>query len=140
MEHRTSDRSSRRVGDVDEGCLVHMSAMLTDRGITVQTAAFVASVMGAAMLIGRIGTGYLLDRFFASRVAVLLFGGAALGIGLLMIGREPSIAFIGAFLVGLGLGAEVDMIAFLVSRYFGIRSFAEIYRALSPWQAHLAHS
>jgi MFS family permease len=109
------------------GCVVHMAAMLTDRGITVQTAAFGASVMGAAVLIGRVGTGYLLDRFFASHVAALLFGGAAVGMGLLMISSAPSVAFIGAFLVGLGLGAEVDMIAFLVSRYFGLRSFAEIY-------------
>jgi cyanate permease len=27
-----------------------------------------------------------------------------------------------AFLVGLGLGSEVDIIAFLMSRYFGLRS------------------
>lgn len=38
-----------------------------------------------------------------------------------------SIALIAAFLIGLGLGAEVDLIAYLVSRYFGLRSFAEIY-------------
>jgi len=109
------------------GCLVHMSAMLTDRGLTAQTAAFGASLMGAAVLIGRVGTGYLLDRFFASRVAAVLFGGTAVGIGLLMIGSAPSVAFLGAFLVRLGLGAEVDIIPFLVSRYFGLRSFAEIY-------------
>lgn len=56
-----------------QGCLVHMTAMLTDRGITAQTAAFGASVMGAAVLLGRVGTGYLLDRFFASHVAALSF-------------------------------------------------------------------
>ena len=44
-----------------------------------------------------------------------------------MIGRTLAITFLGAFLIGLGLGAEVDMIAYLVSRYFGLRSFAEIY-------------
>ena len=60
-------------------------------------------------------------------VAAFLFGGAAVGIGLLTIGSAPSIAFAGAFLVGLGLGAEVDIIAYLISHYFGLRSFAEIY-------------
>ena len=30
-------------------------------------------------------------------------------------------------LVGLGLGAEVDLIAFFISRYLGLRSFGEIY-------------
>ena len=110
-----------------QGCLVHMTASLTDRGMSVQTAAFGASLMGAAVLIARVGTGYLLDRFFGSYVAALFFLGAAVGIGLLMIGRTLSITFLGAFLIGLGLGAEVDIIAYLVSRYFGLRSFAEIY-------------
>jgi MFS family permease len=110
-----------------QGCLVHLSAMLTDRDIAVQTAALGASVAGAAVLIGRVGTGYLLDRFFGAYVAALFFGGAAAGIGLLIVGRALPIAFTGAFLVGLGLGAEVDVIAYLVSRYFGLRSFAEIY-------------
>jgi MFS family permease len=110
-----------------QGCLVHMTAMLTDRGIAAQTAALGASVVGAAVLIGRVGAGYLLDRSAGSRVAAVFFGGAAVGIGLLMIGNALSVAFLGAFLVGLGLGAEVDMIAYLVSRYFGLRSFAEIY-------------
>jgi cyanate permease len=110
-----------------QGCLVHVTAMLTDRGMTARTAAFGASVMGAAVLIGRIGTGYLLDHFFAARLAVLLFGGAAVGIGLLLMSAAPAGALVAAFLVGLGLGAEVDMIAYLVSRYFGLRSFAEIY-------------
>ena len=110
-----------------QGCLVHMTAMLTDRGIAVRTAALVASTVGAAVLIGRVGAGYLLDRFSGPHVAALFFGGAAVGIGLLMIGNALSIAFLSAFLVGLGLGGEVDMIAYLVSRYFGLRSFAEIY-------------
>ena len=110
-----------------QGCLVHMTAILSDRGVTAETAALGASVMGAAVLIGRVGTGYLLDRFLAPHLAVLLFGGAAAGIGLLLVTSSPTGTFVAAFLVGLGLGAEVDMIAYMVSRYFGLRSFAEIY-------------
>jgi len=30
-------------------------------------------------------------------------------------------------LLGLGLGTEIDLIAFLVSRYMGQRAFGEIY-------------
>jgi len=30
-------------------------------------------------------------------------------------------------LMGLGLGTEIDLIAFLVTRYFGQRAFGEIY-------------
>jgi MFS family permease len=110
-----------------QGCLVHILAMLTDLGMAAQAAAFGASVMGAAVLIGRIGTGYLLDNFSASRLAALLFGGTAVGLGLLLISAAPAGAFVAALFVGLGLGAEVDMIAYMVSRYFGLRSFPEIY-------------
>jgi len=41
-----------------------------------------------------------------------------------MLGGAPWLAFLGAFLIGLGLGAEVDMIPHLVGRYFGLRWFA----------------
>ena len=109
-----------------QGCLVHTTAMLSDRGIPAQTAALGSSLVGAAVLLGRVGTGYLLDRLFAPRVAAVLFGGAALGIGLLWLGTTP-LAFAGGFLVGLGLGAEVDLIAYLVSRYFGLRAFGRVY-------------
>jgi MFS family permease len=34
---------------------------------------------------------------------------------------------VGAVLVGLGMGAEVDLIAYLQSRYFGLRAFGQIY-------------
>jgi len=109
-----------------QGCVVHTTAMLSDRGISAQTAALGSSLVGAAVLIGRVFTGYLLDRLFAPRVAAVFFGAAALGIGLLWLGATP-VAFAGGFLVGLGLGAEVDIIAYLTSRYFGLRAFGEIY-------------
>jgi MFS family permease len=109
-----------------QGCLIHLAAMLGDRGISAQTAALGSSLGGAALLLGRVGTGYLLDLLFAPRVAAALFAAAAVGIGMLWLGTTP-VAFAGAFLVGLGLGAEVDLIAFLISRYFGLRAFGEVY-------------
>jgi MFS family permease len=131
------------VGASVHGCVVHLAPMLTDRGITAERAALAGSLLGAALLIGRVGSGYLLDRFFAPRVATLFFGGAALGIVLLWSGVVGGIADVAAFLVGLGMGAEVDIIAYLTSRYFGLRAFGEIYGyafasyafagALGPW-------
>jgi MFS family permease len=109
-----------------QGCLIHTTAMLSDRGIPAQTAALGSSLVGAAVLLGRVGTGYLLDRLFAPHVAAVFFAGAAVGMGLLWLGTTP-VAFAGAFLVGLGLGAEVDLIAYLVSRYFGLRAFGRVY-------------
>jgi MFS family permease len=109
-----------------QGCVVHLAAMLGDRGTSAQTAAFGSSLVGAALLLGRVGTGYLLDRLFAPHLAGVFFGGAALGIGFLWLGTTP-VAFAGGFLVGLGLGAEVDLIAYITSRYFGLRAFGRVY-------------
>ena len=108
-------------------CVLHMVPMLTDRGITAQTAALASSSTGAALLIGRICAGGLMDRYFAPFIAVSFSIGVALGILVLAFGHSTPLAFVGAFLVGLGMGAEADIIAYLTSRYCGLRSFGEIY-------------
>jgi len=84
------------------------------------------AILGAAVLIGRVGIGYLLDRVFAPRLTAICFIGTAFGIGLLWLG-STKMAFVGAFLVGFGLGAEVDVIPYLTGRYFGLRAFGKIY-------------
>jgi MFS family permease len=117
------------VSATTQGCVVHLAAMLGDRGISPQAAALGSSVVGSAVLIARLGSGYLLDRVFGPSLAAVLFAGAALGIALLLFGAPP-VAFVGAFLVGLGLGAEVDVIAYLAGRYFGLRAFGKIYSSL----------
>lgn len=69
----------------------------------------------------------MLDRFFASSVAVCFFCATTLGVSLLWSGAAGALAFVAAVLVGLGQGAELDLIPYLVSRYFGLRAFGEIY-------------
>src|SRR5262245_22989917 len=63
--------------------LTHMAALLTDRGVPTSGAALALSAMGAASLIGRVMTGWLLDRFFAPRVGFCLLSVASLGTFLL---------------------------------------------------------
>jgi MFS family permease len=110
-----------------QGCVVHLAVMLSDRGMNLRAAALGSSLLGLAVMMGRVGTGYVLDRFFAPRVASLVFGCAAVGIGLFLTGGTEPIVYLGAFLVGLGLGAEIDIIPYLIGRYFGLHAFAQIY-------------
>ena len=112
-----------------QGCVVHIVPMLNDRNLGPRAAALGSSLIGAAVMIGRIGTGYLLDRTVAARLASILFAVTAVGIALLVLGNRAT-AFAGAFLVGLGLGAEVDLIPYLASRYFGLRDFGKVYGCL----------
>jgi MFS family permease len=108
-------------------CFIHLPAILTDRGGSAQLAAFASSLFGVGLFLGRVGCGYLLDQFFAPRVAASLFAAVAIGIAFLGLGHAIWSACIAAVLVGLGIGAEVDIIAYLTSRYFGLRSYGTIF-------------
>jgi MFS family permease len=112
-----------------QACVVHMAPMLSDRNLGTRGAALGSSLIGTAVMIGRIGTGYLLDRTFAGRFASILFGASASGIALLWLGNGTAV-FAGAFLVGLGLGAEIDLIPYLTSRYFGLLDFGKVYSSV----------
>ena len=72
-------------------------------------------------------SGFLLDRLHAPYVAAVFFLAPLVGILLLLKTVRPEGAALGTVLVGLGVGAEVDLIAFLLSRYLGMRCFGEIY-------------
>lgn len=109
------------------GALTHMSALLTDRGVAVSGGALALSAMGGAGLVGRLMTGWLLDRFFAARVAVGLLSTAALGTFLLATADSLATGVAAAVLIGLGMGGEADVTPYLLSRYFGLRSFAVLY-------------
>jgi cyanate permease len=108
-------------------CVLHLAAMLSDRGASAQAAANATSIVGVAMLFGRTGSGYFLDRFFAPRVCAVLFGQSALAVALLASGASGPLGILAGFMVGLSFGGEVEVIAFLVSRYFGLRSFGLAY-------------
>lgn len=108
-------------------CVLHLAAMLSDRGASPQAAANATSIIGVAVVVGRTGSGYFLDRFFAPRVCAVLFGQSALGVALLASGASGPLGILAGFMVGLAFGAEVEVIAFLVSRYFGLRSFGLVY-------------
>jgi predicted MFS family arabinose efflux permease len=109
------------------GAITHISAMLTDRGVSSGGAAFAASAIGGAALIGRWVTGWLLDRFFAPRVATALLLIAALGALILAVAHSTPMGVLGASLIGIGMGGEADVTPWLLAKYFGLRSFATLY-------------
>jgi predicted MFS family arabinose efflux permease len=107
--------------------VVHVVALLTDRGIAPASAALAVSVMGAAGLAGRLLTGWLIDRFRATVVSAALM--ATAGVGIILLASAPSFAAaaVAAALIGFGMGGELDVTPFLLSRYFGLRSLTALY-------------
>jgi cyanate permease len=107
--------------------MVHLAALLTDRGVASSDAALVVSVMGAATLAGRLVTGWLLDRLAAVRVSFVLLLIAASGTLLLAASGSFGAAALAAALIGFGTGGEFDVIPYLLSRYFGLRALSTLY-------------
>jgi MFS family permease len=109
------------------GAITHLSALLTDRGITPRDAALCASMLGGSSLIGRIGVGWLLDRFFGARVALVVSLVTAVGIFLLARANSFPGGCLAAALIGVGAGGEAAITPYLLTRYFGLRAFSTLY-------------
>lgn len=111
------------------GLLVHFLAMLTDAGVPAVRAGAIMSISGITLIVVRLVTGYLIDRIFAPLVAAVMMGIAGLCLAAFtLIGPEG--AFLGAICYGLAVGAEIDLIGYLVARYFGMRAYGRIYGLL----------
>lgn len=112
---------------VANGIIFHLVALLTDRGVSPERAVAVFAAIGPSLIVGRLLCGWLLDRFHGPYVAVAFIALPALGVLVLLSGTDPKVTAAGAVLVGLGLGAEVDLIGYLQSRYFGLKAFGQVY-------------
>jgi MFS family permease len=109
------------------GLISHLAAMLTERGVSAESAALALSVMGATSILGRLTTGVLLDRYFAPYISLLMLGVAGIGIFVLTIPGTSVVALIGTALLGYGLGSEADVVPYMIARYFGRKHFAALY-------------
>jgi MFS family permease len=111
------------------GGMYHFVPLLQDRGMPTSDATVMAGLVGVVMLIARIGVGVTVDYLFAPRVAFSVSLLAALGFGALATGASWS-APLGAIALGLLIGAEFDLAAYLVSRYFPPALFGRAYGML----------
>lgn len=112
------------------GLIPHLVPMLMDNGISATAAASLASVFGASAFGGRLLIGCLVDRYDARLIAFVFFSLSAVGLALFIMPIPFWASWIAAILLGGSLGAEVDMLAYLTSRYFGLKSFAELFSVL----------
>ncbi|MDK2755216.1 MULTISPECIES: MFS transporter [Blastomonas] len=105
--------------------------ILAGWGIEPTRAAWLASLIGLSSVVGRLVTGYLIDRFRASHVGAIVFLLPIIAVLMLLFGEDyaPAPALV-AIMLGLTLGAEVDVIVYLTTRFFGLNSFGALYGGL----------
>jgi MFS family permease len=109
------------------GAIAHLSALLTDRGVSPAGAASSVAIIGATGLIGRLLTGIFLDRFFGPRVSQIMLLMTVLGIVLLSVANSLSAGLIAAGLIGFSMGSEGDITPYLLGRYFGLKRLSTLY-------------
>ena len=113
------------------GMILHYHALMTDRGMSVEQATWVMSLLGPALLVGRLTTGWLLDRLSARQIVLLVFFFPAMACAILATFNGSLVLAVAAvFFIGLAAGAEGDMLAYFTSRYFGVQHYAPIYGLL----------
>jgi MFS family permease len=108
------------------GLLPHFVPMLIDGGLNPVAAGSVAGYIGLAVIGSRLLIGFLLDRLFAPRIAIAICVIAASGFVILVV-QGISAAAATAITLGFAMGAELDLMGFLVARYFGLAEFGRIY-------------
>ena len=97
------------------GLMIHFVPILLDLGLTTSAAVKIAGVIGIAV-----------DRIFAPWVAIAILFTCICGVlALALLGS--TVAVPAAFVIGFSVGAEVDLIGYLVARYFGIHAYGQIY-------------
>jgi MFS family permease len=111
------------------GTVVQFVHMLSDWGLPPTRAGAAASLIGAAAIGGRIVVGALLDRLGPQRVTTGLFAFAAFGLALLGW-RGVTLVPFGALVIGFTVGAEVDLVAFSVARFFARSVYGQVYGAI----------
>jgi MFS family permease len=108
--------------------LFHLFPIIVESGVSRHDAAKVASLMGIAVIAGRLGSGYLVDRVhapFLTAACFLITTG-----GCLIFSMAPHSIFwliAATIAVGISAGAEIDLLPYFVSRYFGLKSYGQIY-------------
>ncbi len=111
----------------ENGLVTNLAAILTEHGVPPQGAALALSIRGGAGILGRLGVGFLIDRFSPQRIQTIILVLAALGTLVLAFAESPLTALAGAALLGIGLGSEADVLPYLLANYFGRKHFSVLY-------------
>ena len=118
------------LGAVISGIIANSKFILLDKGYTDITATGLftgAGLIGLSTLIGRLIGGWLVDHFWAPMIAFVFMSVPAIGCYILMQNYGVGMNALALIFVGLAAGVEFDMMAYLTSRYFGMKSYGRLY-------------
>ena len=118
------------------GVVGQLAPLITDKGLSAIATGYAMSVYAFGLLAGRLATGFALDRWPPATVAAAMTVVPAIGMTLLLV-PAPSFALvaIAVLMIGVQQGSEVDLIAYFVSRRFGVTHYGAIYGRVATFGA-----
>jgi len=99
--------------------------LLQEAGWSRPQAVQLQTLFGFGLLFARVAVGFVIDHIFAPRVMTTVSIGGA--IACVLYATYPNAAYVSALLIGFLLGAEFDVLAFLIKRYYGNVAYGRIY-------------
>lgn len=99
--------------------------LLRDAGWTVAETTRLQTTFGFGLLFARVAVGFIIDHVFAPRVMTTVSIGGA--IACILYAVYPEWGYVSALLIGFLLGAEFDVLAFLIKRYYGYSAYGRVY-------------
>ncbi len=105
----------------------HLKVILLDKGVTSSTGSWLVSLFAFSVVVGRIVCGVALDRFPSYLVTAIALGLPAIGLGTLALDLSAiAVLTFAVMLLGLSLGAEGDILAYIVRDYFPMEIFSSV--------------
>ena len=113
------------------GPIPNLESIAGAKGFSSGDAVVLASLIGYSVIFGRLLGGWLIDRWWAPGVAAVMLSLPAIACVVL---QQPNLTYpvmaAAIVLLGFAAGVEYDLMAYLVSRYFGMANYAAIYGSL----------
>lgn len=117
---------------VTSSAYVHLIPILGERGVSRETGAIMAAVAGSMAVVGRLLTGWLLDRWNSGWINAAVLVGPALGFGMLLIGgSQLELIVLAVIGIGLALGSSIQLCVYLTGRFGGLRNYGKIFGVMS---------
>ena len=108
------------------GAVAHLIPFLHDQHLTTLEAAKLASLLGVSNVVGRLVTGYTLDRTPGPLPGLPFLGIGAIAL-IILNTFGVSGATLAVLMLGFTVGAEFDLVAYYTSRFFGLRAYSAIF-------------
>jgi predicted MFS family arabinose efflux permease len=111
---------------------VHQFPILVEAGLTRENAAWMLSLFGIAAVVGKLVTGWLMDRFHGRWVGGITF--TLVGIAYMLLlepFRSPGLVLAAMILSGYAGGTKMQLCGYLTARYAGLRNYATIFGAMT---------